>query len=116
MFLRYIITSKLRNNKSTISVFGLFLISKALETCYCSLSLFSSIIALSITCFRYLIVATGKSFIFIFIYTPKTRSISTKPLGPIKSLIAFTAIYNKTFLFISEIFISKILYTLRTNI
>ena len=115
IFLRYIITLELRGNKSIISIFSLFLIPRASKTCYCSLSLFSFIIALSIACFRYLIVAVGKSFVFILIYTPKTRSVNIRPLGSIESLTAFTVIYNKTSLFILRIFISRILYILRTN-
>ena len=115
-FLRCIITLELRGSKSTIFVFGLFLILRVSETYRCFLSLFSSIIALSIACFRCLIVAAGKSFVLIFIYVLKTRSINIRPLGLIESLIAFTAIYNKTFLFISRIFISKILYILCINI
>ena len=116
IFSRYIITLELRNNKSTIFVFSLFLILKASETYYCSLSFFSSIIALSIAYFRCLIITTSKFFVFILIYTSKTRSISIKPLSLIELLIAFTAIYNKTFLFILKIFISKILYIFHINI
>jgi len=116
MFLRYIITLELRSNKSIVSIFGLFFIFKVLETYYYSLSLFSSTIALLIACFRCLIITTSKSFVLILIYTPKTKSINTRPLGLTKSLIAFTAIYNKTSLFILKISISKILYTFRTNI
>ena len=115
-FSRYTITSELIGSARTVLAFGLFLIPSASETCRFSRSLFSSVIALSIVCFRCLIEAAGRSLVLIRGHAPKTKSTGTRLLDLTESLIAFTAIGNKTSLLASGISISRISYSLGSRI